>query len=268
MPGFGTTSKTMENAVKLSELMHTPCEVIDICETCMQIFRDQHYCPFGLGHNVSAEDFKHNLKSIAKGAKDLIFENVQARVRTTELFSKGFVIGTGDMSELANSWCTYNGDHMSNYNVNCGVPKTLVKFLVEWIAKNKYTGKITKVLMDIVNTTISPELLPAGKDGEISQSTEDMIGPYELLDFFLFHMLRNGYSPDKILFLAKNAKFSMEYSQEAIEKWLNSFYKRFFAGQFKRDCVPNGPKVGCIDLSPRGSLRLPSDADPSVWLNR
>jgi NAD+ synthase (glutamine-hydrolysing) len=165
------------------------------------------------------------------------------------------------MSELALGFCTYSGDNLSNYNVNCSVPKTLVKFLITWFSNNKFNKKVTDVLMEIVNTTISPELLPN------DQETEKIVGPYELIDFFLFHMVRNGFSPKKILFLAKHAKFSVEYSEEIIKKWLKSFYKRFFAAQFKRDCVPGGPKCGSIDLSPRGSWRGIADADVSLWLN-
>ena len=269
MPGFGTTDKTLNNAHRLGELLGFPCETIDICETCMQVFRDQHYKPFDISNQLWAEEFKDALKKLPPGSKDLKFENVQARVRTLELFSRGFVLGTGDLSELALGWCTYNADHMSSYNVNCGVPKTLVKFLVEWIAKNQYANPnnygIAEVLMDIVNTIISPELLPVGPNGEV-QSSEDFLGPYELHDFFLYHFVRNGFSPEKILYLANQCKFDVDYTPEFIKKTLRTFVQRFFHNQFKRDCIPNGPKCGTVSLSCRGDWRCPSDADPTLWL--
>jgi NAD+ synthase (glutamine-hydrolysing) len=188
------------------------------------------------------------------------------------LMSHGFVLGTGDLSELALGWCTYNGDHMSMYNVNCSIPKTLVKFLVDYAADHEFyqdgyhdkEAGIYLILKDIVGTTISPELLPVNNN-EI-QSTENTLGPYELHDFFLFNFIRHGFSPEKILFLATNAKFSQEYPDDLVKNTLKTFYTRFFKNQFKRSCVPDGPKVGSVSLSPRGDFRMPSDADVKLWL--
>jgi NAD+ synthase (glutamine-hydrolysing) len=198
---------------------------------------------------------------------DLVFENVQARVRTLLLMSRGFVIGTGDLSESALGWSTYNADHMSMYNVNCSVPKTLVKFLVKHVAMTRYAGEIQRILLDIVDTPISPELLPLTVNKSLHQSTEATLGPYELHDFFLYHFVRGGASPEKILLLARNAKFSTVYSEELISRVLKTFLRRFFAAQFKRTCVPDGPKVGTVSLSPRGDWRMPTDANPSAWLD-
>jgi NAD+ synthase (glutamine-hydrolysing) len=209
----------------------------------------------------------------SQGKADLIFENVQARARTNLLMNSGFVIGTGDMSELALGWCTYNGDHMSMYNVNCSVPKTLVRFLVSYIANNlkEFNAnqiltaadpeKLKQVLVDIVATPISPELLPTGKDKDSTHRTESVIGPYELHDFFLFHRIRNGFTRAKILFLAENSMLINKYTEDEIKKWYDIFIQRFFSQQFKRNCVPDGPKVGSISLSPRGDWRMPSDAE-------
>jgi NAD+ synthase (glutamine-hydrolysing) len=177
----------------------------------------------------------------------------------------GFVIGTGDMSELALGWCTYNADHMSMYNPNMSVPKTLVKFLVKWAAENEFDGEVRKTLLDIVATGISPELLPSDAEGN-AQSTETTIGPYELHDFFLYYFLRFGCPPSKILFLAGQTKFDRDYSLAEIRNWLGVFLRRFFASQFKRSCIPDGPKVGSVSLSPRGDWRMPSDAQVDLWL--
>src|SRR5207247_888829 len=198
---------------------------------------------------------------------DLVFENVQARMRTSLLMNSGFVVGTGDLSELALGWCTYNGDHISMYNPNLSIPKTLVKFLVRWAAENEFDGEARRILLDIVATLISPELLPAGADGQNTQSTESAIGPYELHDFFLFHFLRYGAPPEKILYLAGQTKFERDYSADDLRRWLRMFLKRFFANQFKRSCLPDGPKVGSISLSPRGDWRMPSDAQAALWLD-
>ena len=203
-------------------------------------------------------------------AHDVTYENVQARERTQILMDvankiNGVVIGTGDLSELALGWCTYNGDHMSMYSVNCSIPKTLVKFLVEWVADNMSNENTRSVLKKILDTPISPELLPPDEKGKINQKTEDIIGPYELHDFFLYHMIRYGASPDKIRFLCRKA-FNGKYDDEVIVKWLKTFLRRFFAQQFKRSCLPDGPKVGTISLSPRGDWRMPSDAQATVWL--
>jgi NAD+ synthase (glutamine-hydrolysing) len=202
----------------------------------------------------------------AEKRSDLIFENVQARVRTELLMNTGFVIGTGDVSELALGWCTYNADHMSMYNVNVSIPKTLVKFLVGWAAEHEFSGESRKTLQDIVATEISPELLPIDAAGAATQSTEGTIGPYELHDFFLYHFLRYGAAPEKIVYLAKYAKFHRDYSPEEVKRWLATFLKRFFANQFKRSVLPDGPKVGTVSLSPRGDWRMPSDAVATAWL--
>lgn len=294
MPGFGTTVKTKSNAHKLMELLGVLLKEVDIRPVSFQSFVDLQHKPFGIdcvtildaaNGNVrqAVVTFEEELKKIpVENRNDLVFENVQARHRTSILMNAGTVIGTGDMSEIALGWCTYNGDHMSMYNPNCSIPKTLVKFLVEYIANN-LTGQLStrpnelkQVLLDIANTTISPELLPPGEQGEIVQSTEEVLGPYELHDFFLYHFIRNGFSPQKILYLAEHvnrnrstderANFSKRYTTEEIKKWLRVFYDRFFWTQFKRNCVPDGPKVGSVSLSPRGDWRMPSDADPSIWI--
>jgi NAD+ synthase (glutamine-hydrolysing) len=201
---------------------------------------------------------------------DVTYENGQARERTQILMDaanqmKGFVVGTGDLSELALGWATYNGDHMSMYGVNTSIPKTLVKYLVTWAANDGLDESSHRTLMDIVNTPISPELVPANEDGTIAQQTEDLVGPYELHDFFLYYFLRFGFRPGKIFFLAQHA-FGDQYTTAVIKKWLTVFYRRFFAQQFKRSCLPDGPKVGSCSLSPRGDWRMPSDADATVWL--
>ena len=201
---------------------------------------------------------------------DVTYENSQARERTQVLMDTanrlgGMVIGTGDMSELALGWATYNGDHMSMYAVNASVPKTLVRHLVRYYADTCKDSKLSEILLDILDTPVSPELLPP-KDGKISQKTEDLVGPYELHDFFLYYMLRFGFAPDKIYYLAR-AAFQGEYEDQVILKWLNTFYRRFFAQQFKRSCLPDGPKVGTVAVSPRGDLRMPSDASARLWLD-
>jgi NAD+ synthase (glutamine-hydrolysing) len=224
--------------------------------------------PFGIGcSEMNADELQERLvKLAATNRHDLVFENVQARIRTFLLMSKGFVIGTGDMSEQALGWSTYNGDHMSMYNPNCSIPKTLVKFLVRYVALNEFEGEVRDTLLSIVGTTISPELLPLSAEGEILQSTEKMLGAYELHDFFLFHVVRNGFGPEKILFLAEHAQFAEQHSEEECRQALQTFYRRFFRNQFKRSCVPDGPKVGSVSLSPRGDWRMPSDAEPAMWL--
>ena len=268
MPGFGTSKKTKSNSLSLMEPLGVSISEVDICQLCLDQMRALGHKPFGLKiDNVTLEVFIEQLKSLSRDKlQDLVFENVQARMRTSMLMNSGFVIGTGDVSELALGWCTYNADHMSMYNPNVSIPKTLVKFLVRWIAENEFDGETRKVLLDIVETEISPELLPTTGDGDIGQSTEDTIGPYELHDFFLFYFLRYGASPEKILFLANQAKFDKEYSDDEIRKWLRLFIRRFFTNQFKRSCLPDGPKVGSISLSPRGDWRMPSDAQVNLWL--
>jgi len=249
MPGFGTSSRTLDNSLKLINLIGASGRTISIKDGVNQHFKD-------IGHDESVHD--------------VTYENAQARMRTMILMNVanetgGFVVGTGDLSELALGWATYNGDHMSMYGVNCSVPKTLVKYLVRAEAEN-IGGELGEVLKDILATEISPELLPPDKNGKIAQKTEDLIGPYVLHDFFLYYCVRWGFSPEKIRFLA-NKTFEGVYSDEFILKWLKNFYKRFFTQQFKRSCVPDGVKVGTITLSPRGDWRMPSDAVSALWLN-
>ena len=250
MPGFGTTARTKNNATDLMEALGTRLREISIAAACEQHFKD-------ISHDPSV--------------RDATYENSQARERTQILMdianqTGGLVIGTGDLSELALGWCTYNGDHMSMYGVNGGVPKTLVRSLVKWAAENRFEGmggtdgrSIKEILLDIVDTPISPELLPANENDEIQQVTEDLVGPYELHDFFIYNFMRCGYSPDKIFFLARKA-FKDTYDEETISKWLRTFVRRFFNQQFKRSCMPDGPKVGSVGLSPRGDWDMPSDA--------
>ena len=249
MPGFGTTGRTYNNSVDLIKGFGAELRVIDIKDACMQHFKD-------IGHDPEI--------------RDVTYENVQARERTQilmDLANKhgGLVVGTGDMSELALGWCTYNGDHMSMYGVNSGVPKTLVRFIIQWYADFEADDVIRKILHDIIDTPISPELLPPSENGEIAQRTEDVLGPYEVHDFFLYNMVRWGASPAKILYLAGEA-FSETFSKEQLLKWIKVFYKRFFSQQFKRSCLPDGPKVGSISLSPRGDWRMPSDMSVALWM--
>ncbi len=249
MPGFGTTNHTYQNALDLMKSLGISSKEISIRESVTQHFKD-------IDHDIN----KH----------DLTYENSQARERTQILMDYsgkvgGFVVGTGNMSELALGWATYNGDHMSMYAVNAGVPKTLVQALVSWIAENEYNGLTKKILQDIVNTPYSPELLPADEEGQIAQKTEHFIGPYELHDYFLYRMINFGDSPLRILFLAKHA-FKEKYSDEEIRKWLKIFIKRFFSQQFKRSCMPDAPRVVSVSLSPRNGLSMPSDAVYELWL--
>lgn len=251
MPGFGTTDRTYNNAQILMKELGVSSREISIKDACLQHFKD-------IGHNINNHD--------------VTYENAQARERTQILMDianqeGGIVVGTGDMSELALGWCTYNGDHMSMYGVNSGIPKTLVKYIVKWYADFKATGEIKKALLDICNTPVSPELLPPDKEGNIRQFTENTVGSYELNDFFLFNMLGNVYGPEKIYYLAKIA-FKDEYSEDIILDTLKNFYKRFFTQQFKRSCMPDGVKVGSISLSPRGDLKMPSDASYQLWMKK
>lgn len=248
MPGFGTTSRTKNNSLDLMEQLGVSSATISIDAAVMQHFRD-------ISHDPEQQD--------------ITYENSQARERTQILMDiankeGAIVIGTGDMSEIALGWCTYNGDHMSMYGVNSGVPKTLIRHLVEWVARSIYTGETSKTLLDIASTPISPELLPA-KDDQISQKTESIVGPYELHDFFLYYLVRFGFSREKILFLAKIA-FSGDYDEATITKWLDTFIRRFFTQQFKRSCSPDGVKVGSVSLSPRGDWRMPSDISYKAFL--
>ena len=270
MPGFGTTQRTRTNAVALMEHLGVAAETIDISELTLATFQEIGHEPFGIDcRGLDAPAFRAALSRLPREAlSDLTFENVQARLRTLLLMSRGFVVGTGDLSELALGWSTYNADHMSMYNPNCSIPKTLVKFLVRYVALKQFPeGPVRQTLLSIVETTISPELLPAGEAGEIEQSTEATLGPYELLDFILYHAVRCGYSPAKILFLSQYATFTQPYPFALVERTIRTFYSRFFRQQYKRSCVPDGPKVGTVSLSPRGDWRMPSDAEPAAWLN-
>lgn len=247
MPGFGTTDRTYNNALQLMQSLGITMHVISIKDACIQHFKDINHDP---------------------NQHDVTYENTQARERTQILMdmankTNGLVVGTGDLSELALGWATYNGDHMSMYAVNSGIPKTLVRYLVEW-ASHQLDTTSEAVLKDVLDTPVSPELLPADHNGNIAQKTEDLVGPYELHDFFLYYFVRFGFTPDKIFFLANKA-FECLYTKEIIAKWLKIFLKRFFAQQFKRSCMPDGPKVGSINLSPRGDWRMPSDAVGFEW---
>ncbi len=269
MPGFGTTARTRTNALALCEHLGIRSETIDLSALALQTFREMGHHPFGIDcRNLDVESFRAALARVPREAcSDLVFENVQARLRTFLLMSKGFVIGTGDLSEAALGWSTYNGDHMSMYNPNCSIPKTLVKFLVKYVALNQFEdGPARRTLLSIVETTISPELLPPSTGGEIEQSTEATLGPFELHDFILYHAVRCGYPPEKILFLSQFATFTEPYPPELFERTMKTFFERFFRQQYKRSCVPDGPKVGTVSLSPRGDWRMPSDAVAELWL--
>lgn len=247
MPGFGTTDRTYQNAKELIRKTGATLREVSIKDACILHYKD-------IGHDA--------------GNHDVTYENAQARERTQILMDianqeSGLVIGTGDLSELALGWCTYNGDHMSMYAVNTSIPKTLVRYLVEYEMQNNET--LHDVLKSILDTPISPELLPPSKDGKILQKTESKIGPYMLHDFFLYHFLRNGFSTKKIFYLAKET-FKDDYEEEELRKWLTVFMKRFFSQQFKRSCLPDGVKVGSVSLSPRGDLRMPSDATSTIWI--
>ena len=269
MPGFGTTTRTKRNAKTLMAELGVSAREIDIRPLALEELRALGHHPFGIPlENLDLRAFQEQLTTLtAEQRQDLVFENVQARIRTNLLMNTAFVIGTGDLSELALGWCTYNADHMSMYNPNVSIPKTLVKFLVSWVAETEFTGNVQQTLRDIVDTVISPELLPTAAD-TTTQSTEATIGPYELHDFFLYHFLRWGSSPDKILFLAQQVKFHQNYSRKQLLHWLRVFFHRFFASQYKRSCLPDGPKVGTVSLSPRGDWRMPSDAVAAAWLQQ
>jgi len=275
MPGFGTTDKTLANARALMQHLGVTASEMDIRPACLLEYKELNringYLPFGqveLEDDLDVDRFLTLIQAIpAADRKDLTFENVQARRRTVLLMNLGFVLGTGDMSEMWLGWCTYNADQQSMYNVNCSVPKTLVRFLVEYVANNEFETDIRETLLSIAATEISPELLPPDEDGNILQSTEDIVGPYELHDFYLYHLTRNGFAPAKILYLAEHAKgWSREYSRDELKHWLEINIRRAFSQQYKRDNVPNGPKVGSVSLSPRGDWRMPSDASVAAWL--
>jgi NAD+ synthase (glutamine-hydrolysing) len=253
LPGFGTTSRTRDNATALCEALGVNIQRVDITRTCKAHLSD-------MGHN---------------GQEDIVFENIQARYRTEFLFNKanelnGILLGTGDLTEVALGWCTFSGDHMSHYHVNVSVPKTLVRYLIRWVADEELCKTpAQKILYDVLETPISPELRRPAK-GKITQMSEDVIGPVELADFYLYPFVRLGARPGKILFLANEARrrkqFEGRYTLEQLHKWLENFIERFFDNQFKRTCMPEGPKVGSVSLSPRGDWRMPSDAEPALWL--
>lgn len=268
LPGFGTTDRTLENSQRLMQLLGITAKEQDIRSLSLSTFAALGHKPFGLDlTGCTIDEVQKRLQQLPeKDRHDLVFENVQARLRTLILMSGGFVLGTGDLSEGALGWSTYNGDHMSMYNVNTSIPKTLVRFLIDFVAENQFDGEIRDVLRSISNTPISPELLPPSSIGEIQQSTEAVLGPYELHDFFLHCIIRNGYAPPKIVALAEQASFSRTYTKNEIIDSLTTFYRRFFQNQFKRSCVPDGPKVGSVSLSPRGDWRMPSDASAKAWL--
>ncbi len=254
MPGFGTTTRTHDNAVALMTSLGVSQREISIVPAVEQHFKD-------LGHDASVHD--------------VTYENSQARYRTMLLMNisnqvGGMVVGTGDLSELALGWCTYNGDHMSMYGVNVSIPKTLVRYLVAYVADHEMDEESRNTLLDIIDTPISPELIPFDENGNIKQKTEDLVGPYELHDFFLYYFLRFGFSPSKIKLMAERAfdgSNGIIYDSTTIDKWLNTFLRRFFSNQFKRSCLPDGPKVGSVSLSPRGDWRMPSDAMSAVWIS-
>lgn len=268
LPGFGTTRRTLENARVLLRHLGVSWQEIDIRGICLEQMRLLEHRPFGIDLSGLDEDgLVAELRKLPpERRQDLVFENVQARMRTSLLMNRGFVVGTGDLSELAVGWCTYNGDQMSMYNPNVGVPKTLVQWLVAHVAEHDFQGPVQQALRDIVGTEISPELLPLAADGSGLQKTEAAIGPYELIDFFLYHFLRFGTRPAKLLYLARQAAFSRAYSEAELRQWLKSFLRRFFSQQFKRSALPDGPKVGTVSLSPRGDWRMPSDASAEAWL--
>ena len=255
MPGFGTTDRTHDNAVKLMQGLGISLKEINISASVLQHFKD-------IEHDQSVHD--------------VTYENSQARERTQilmDLSNKlgGLVIGTGDLSELALGWATYNGDHMSMYGVNCSIPKTLIKYMVRHVAENEVDEATRLTLLDIIDTPISPELIPADENGNIAQKTEDLVGPYELHDFFLYYFLRFGFRPSKLYLLARRAFDGTDnrvaaYDDDTIKHWLRTFLRRFFNQQFKRSCLPDGPKVGSVSLSPRGDWRMPTDADSTIWL--
>ena len=249
MPAFGTSDRTYNNSLELIKALGAEPIIIDIKDSCIQHLKD-------IGHDIEN--------------KDITYENTQARERTQVLMDYankigGLVVGTGDLSELALGWCTYNGDQMSMYGVNGSIPKTLVRWMIDSVVENDIFPEASEVLKDILDTPISPELLPPDENGNISQKTEDKVGPYELHDFFIYYSLRFGYSPTKIFFLAKKA-FKDIYSEEEIKKWMTMYFRRFFNQQFKRSCMPDGVKVGSVAMSPRGDLRMPSDASARLWL--
>ena len=250
MPCFGTTDRTYNNSISLMKALGVTLMEIPIADSCRQHMKD-------IGHDENVHD--------------ITYENVQARERTQVLMDVankvgGIVVGTGDLSELALGWCTYNADHMSMYGVNASIPKTLIKWMIDAVAKNNIFAEGTEILEDIIDTPISPELLPPTKEGKIAQKTEEKVGPYILHDFFLYYVLRFGFKPEKIFSLACTA-FQDEYDKDTIKKWLKIFYRRFFTQQFKRSCLPDGVKVGSVCLSPRGDWRMPTDSSPRIWLD-
>ncbi|MCM2371798.1 NAD(+) synthase [Aporhodopirellula aestuarii] len=268
MPGFGTTDHTRTNAIDLVNRLGVTPQTIDIRKLSLDTFVGLGHSPMGIevDENTEIETLQKELQATEDHAYDLVFENVQARMRTLLLMNRGFVLGTGDLSEEALGWSTYNGDHMSMYNVNCSIPKTLVRYLVRYFADHRYDGEMRTLLHEIADTPISPELLPPTSDGKIRQSTEASLGPYELHDFFLYHFVRSGCDASKLQFLASQTEFTEPHSKAVIAKTLRTFISRFFASQYKRNCVPDGPKVGSVSLSPRGDWRMPADASAAAFM--
>lgn len=324
MPGWGTTDRTLGNALGLMHEFGFTAHTVDIRPRTLQMFRDLKHKPFGkidiealfasaqtrvaaynerlktrvAGEALSEEDalieradaqprlegqtlvtklvileMGELLKKLPKGSKDLVFENVQARARTETLMNAGFVLGTGDLSELFKGWCTFNADHMSMYNVNASVPKTLIMLLIRWAAKNEFDGRAREILIDISNTPISPELLPTTADGQVQQKTTDSIGPFPLTDYYGYLFIRFGFTPEKMLYLASQAEFrdpntdeELKFTEAELRHWLRDFIWRFVTQQYKRSTLPDGPKVGSISPSPRNDLRLPSDGSPRIYL--
>jgi len=257
MPGFGTTNRTYRNAIDLMRQLGITTREINIAKSVTQHFED-------IGHDMAVHD--------------VVYENGQARERTQILMDLGnkeggIVVGTGDLSELALGWATYNGDHMSMYAVNVSIPKTLIRHLVRHVAQTMHNDETRTTLYDIIDTPISPELIPADEAGNIKQKTEDLVGPYELHDFFIYHFLRHGFTPQRLYLMARHAfaapqQRANQYTDDEIKHWLRVFMRRFFTQQFKRSCLPDGPKVGSVSLSPRGDWRMPSDATAQMWLDQ
>ncbi len=266
MPGFGTTSRTFGNAMKLMQLSGVSIKVVDIRARCLVAWKDEGKTPFGINlDGLSLESFVEKLKELPAGSQDLDFENKQARARTDVLMNSGFVLGTGTLTELAAGWCTFNADHMSMYSVNPGVAKTLIACLIRWVALNEAEGDLRAVLLDIADTAESPELLPVSKDGQQAQKSNESIGPKDLRDFFLYHWARWGSKPSKIMYLATRAKFKSNYTPLAILDCLRTFIWRFITQRFKHSCQPDGVKLGSVSLNPRYDCHLPSDTAPDAW---
>jgi len=266
MPGFGTTSRTYNNAIKLMRLAGVTLKEVNIKARCLLAWQTEHKTPFGINlDGLSMDTFIDKLKELPADSNDLDFENEQARQRTHILMNNGFVLGTGTLTELASGWCTYNADHMSMYSINPGVAKTLIAFLIRWYAENETTGELQAVLNDIAATAESPELLPVGKDGQQNQKSNDSLGPKDLRDFYLYHWVRWGTRPSKILYLATNARFKQEYALSGVLATLRQFIWRFITQRYKHSCQPDGVKLGSVSLNPRYDCHYPSDTAPDAY---